>query len=469
MSNIYTYEKEKIEGKFWLPGEKENSVPGYFIFGEGWPRIELIGSISEHLPGGNFGVSSGKIPVIHGILSGRLWHVSLVGGTVASSKIDTFNQGTFEREKVVFDYAVQGDLITGVDEEYQEAKFSIDNLTNWVGRSGLMWKGKDGEEEFNFKYVFPEFESIPLGGGLGDLCFDQYLTRSFPSLSGVKVSTETWALAKFASPLKEFDIKTNLCWPMASLLSLMYGEECNLRKLEVKKGKDSNWLKVIGFKKGGNAEKNQFAPCLMGFSQLGAEGLAGWIEASKRLSPLPIILSNSLRDKSLEGNFVQLAFSAEGLHRRSFDGQGKISKARKRSVARALQKLDIEKAELDSILNAWNLYLWNYSFPERLLMLAEEVSEFIPGVCGDKHEWKKSVALARNGLAHALSSLDVQGSGIEKYIILTRSLHWVILCKLLIESGVDGENLKEAFLSHQKYIQFQLDAKRFYPAIYNVS
>lgn len=330
-----------------------------------------------------------------------------------------------------------------------------------------MWKGKDGEEEFNFRYVFPEFESINLSGDLGELCFDQYLTKGVPDLSGVKISTETWAHANFNSGMREFDIKSKLCWPMVSLLSLMYSDECQLQKLEVKKDGDSKWLKMIGYGKSRGSKKDRFAPCLMGFPQLGSEGLAGWIEASERLSPLPVILSNSLRDKSLEGNFVQLAFSAEGLHRRCFDGQNKISKAKKRSVTRALNKLDIGKEERNSIIGAWNIYLWNYSFPERLMMLAEEVSEFIPGVCGDKKEWKKAVAVSRNGLAHALSSLDLQGSDIEKYIVLTRSLQWVILCKILIESGVDSAVLKDSFSDYQPFIQFQIDAKNFYPSVYS--
>jgi len=188
---------------------------------------------------------------------------------------------------------------------------------------------------------------------------------------------------------------------------------------------------------------------------------------------LPAVISRVSRvvnsqDDPLEAQLLELTSAAEGLHRLLRPAQKRMTK-KQASGARAIALeavKDLDEDVRDAVGAALH-HLTDPSYPRRLLDLAEQVREAVPGVTGDTQEWKKRVTNARNELAHKLKSgfLD-DDIDAQEYAALLLSLGWLLTGLLLLQTGISPAALGNRISSHKPYRGFLNQVRALLPAVY---
>lgn len=97
------------------------------------------------------------------------------------------------------------------------------------------------------------------------------------------------------------------------------------------------------------------------------------------------------------------------------------------------------------------------TFAERLRAVTDLAVRSVPDAMGNRELWEQRIKQVRNGFAH-----QDPKSGTEEwqeYLVLLRTLRWVLIAALLSRVGVDPAALAERLRTHEPY-RFQLRQAR---------
>ncbi len=256
--------------------------------------------------------------------------------------------------------------------------------------------------------------------------------------------------------------------PLRALLTLAVDADSPATLLEVSSAPKERWLQVVH--PGLDEDDEELLPehkVLLRREHLGLAGIASWLSRARPLSPMPQLVAGVATPSSqrtLQNQLLELAAAAEGLHRRLHPDHRVISKERARQAQR-----DARYAVLEDVRERVRQALARLDEPtyrDRLHMLVELGVAAVPGVTGAANEWVSRIVESRHGFAHQLSRDERSDDDWREYLVLLRSLRWLLTAVLLLEAGVDSEILARRLEQHQPYLYLRRQARRWLPEVY---
>ncbi|WP_157756070.1 ApeA N-terminal domain 1-containing protein [Nocardiopsis dassonvillei] len=476
MKTTFT-EMDSVRGIFWPSDDPENRVAGLLTVGEGWPKLELMGNIMPNFivaQEGNSYASYKSAPmsnsemIIHGVISDSPSRVTLVGAHIYKSKENFFGHGLSEQSLTV-DRVYLGAHIPSKDFAFKEFRFSVQRLGLWSALPGVGAKIALDHSSFKLEYARKDFPSVEISSPTGTIEFDQKVSFSPPTAQGGGVRTSTWLKFISSEGMTAKGFKEEIAAPVSNLLTYLFDKECKIGKMEVRHPdvKDGAWIETVDYASNFSEDKIEYP--ILPFEELGIGFVGSFVEVCRRLHPLPNIISSYYREpKSLEGSLIQLATSAEGLHRSLYPDSRRFSVEDVEKAAQVMRESCVGSEAKEAIARAVEQYLWEYSYPQRLEQLAEDVRAVAVDATGKTNKWKKAVTDARVSLAHGMKSKPIEEI-VNDYVLLTRSLKWVLALRVIMETDIDRNKLKSALGSFEPYRAFTASCRKHLPKIYPVS
>jgi hypothetical protein len=165
-----------------------------------------------------------------------------------------------------------------------------------------------------------------------------------------------------------------------------------------------------------------------------------------------------------------MAIAGEGLHRRLWpkDRMMSLGQARKtrQQAQGAVDDSDLQRRVGDALL-----HLEEPTYAERLHSLTELVTEAVPAATGDTPEWERRIKAVRNGFAHQtaprVTATDAgDDDEWQEYLVLLRTLRWVLTGALLLQTGITASRLGERLQQHEPYRFLLRQAREWLPDLY---
>lgn len=191
------------------------------------------------------------------------------------------------------------------------------------------------------------------------------------------------------------------------------------------------------------------------------------MKRSSRFSPAAQILASSLGGNApyIESDVLNLCTAAEGIHRRLFPLERRISKDEVRETQDLMRQIAFP-GSVGQILGQAMSHLWEPSFPMRIKQLADMLSDVAPEVIGIPGRWKQAVTNARHGNANSLfDTEDRDDTGLQN-IVLAHSLRWLLTVVMLVRNDVSMETLRQRLLESRDYEQFKWLSLNWFPRVY---
>lgn len=495
----------QANGRFWLPGSVDETLPGRLDVSRRWSRVEILGEITPSLE--LIGVSedgsttwgptaSGEERdlIVHGQLLGGYGKVTLVDAQTRRRRSNLF--GSLAEQIVEGRYALLGGLVGSAEHRFDAARVRLHNLDQWVRLTGLSVRMSESFQEVHIDYEAPNSIKVAVPGLGASLEFEASWTPPNPTLSGASITTQTWLVWKVPTGQTVEGILTGVVGSMSALLTILFNEDCPPLELRVHDPEADLWLDVYSPALGTVAPIASGNPLLL-LEEFGLAALTSWIEQFADLSPLPQLIAGAVTspDRTVQNKLLELAAAAEGLHRRLHRDQRRYPQQQVDEGARLLTALGDDedlglavaalvqdrlqgdgtddplpeprlRPDIAAMLGqALAQYLWEPSYPQRLAALLQDVDVAAPGVAGWQNRWKGAVVDARIGFAHSLES-DPAEDDILGWHVLAQSLRWLLTARLLLHAGVGAGTLSKAFKEYDTYSNFLRLARKTLPRVY---
>jgi hypothetical protein len=204
--------------------------------------------------------------------------------------------------------------------------------------------------------------------------------------------------------------------------------------------------------------------------RVGLDFLARWLDLHYRTTPVPQILAAVIRNEfpTVEAQALSLATAVEALHRTLFPNVRRFSVDEIDESLTALAASDMPSAVAATFASALRQYWHEYSYPQRVRALAEPVSKAVPGCIGRLGRWKNAVVDQRIALAHGMEQGRLGTDQILRMSTLNRSLLWMLILRLLLETGVDPSVLADATAQSERFDEDKAQWSRHWPNVFNI-
>lgn len=460
-------------GRFWLAGVDDEPLAGHLDVRGVWPRVEVAGELTPSLeliktdengtshfvpaPMGNEDLT------VHGRLGGALGAVTVIG---AATRRRRDMLGGLAEHVVEGRYALVGGHVASADHLFDAVRLRLYGLDEWARLPGLSVSLSSDMNSVDIDYAAPDPMEWPLDGLGGVITIEPAWTLPQPTVSGVTIETHAWACWKISTGRTLDDLMRDLVVPTATLLTLLFNEDCPVLALQVHDGVSDRWLDVYGPVVQDPPESRPKAPVLS-LTQFGLSSLASWLDGFAALSPLPqlVAAATNATGRSVQNQLLELAAAAEGLHRRLHPHDRQLSPEQVADDVEALAAASMSAPTKEVLRSALTTYLWEPSYPQRLRDLLRETADAAPGVAGKQTKWRSRVVNARNGFAHSLPRSS-HGEDFFAWFTLTKSLRWLLLARLLLEVGLPPKAVGQALRGSNDYSNFLSAARRDLPDIY---
>ncbi|MFG1879360.1 HEPN domain-containing protein [Sphaerisporangium sp. NPDC049003] len=464
-------------GDFWLPGEETNKIPGRLTLGSRWQTLELHQPVTPSMRLDSTAsdgtqtwvpISSGAEDLtIHGSLDDGVGPVTLISAsTRRRAGIGRF--GSPERHTLESEYAIIGGHVDGELTLFTDIRISAQYLDYWTNIPELDRRPSDSNSTLVVTYEFPEKVWHPLPDNTGRFSYSCDWEIPHSSRRRRHVRTKTWIHISLNEGLSFREIRRKFLHPLSALLTLLYDRDCPPTGLEVKNEQHDHWLGVVAY---GIEREDDLEPDvpLLSASEFDFGKLGNWFQLAERMDPIPGLISGSIKDSSrtVQNRLLELATAAEGLHRRLYDGERRLSDEQVTNGLSVLGDTSLDRDVFEVLSSALRTYLWDLSFPMRVLALAENVADYTPGVAGKPNRWKSALVNARNGFAHGLE--DDGTDSVGKYYVLAQSLRWLLSMRLFAEAGVSKEIMARNVINYEPYKRFMRAAAQLLPKVYGQS
>jgi hypothetical protein len=294
------------------------------------------------------------------------------------------------------------------------------------------------------------------------LDLEQSVSGSLSELTGGSLSREVWLrlVDQPASTWQELD--RDVLTPLSTLATMCVGSDCP--PLQVDIGSDTETAPWLAVHSSGVrpllAERRSPAHMLLTLGVLGLDRVAAWLDRSHVLGPLPpvVIAVATNQVRNLETAVLELTTVAEGLARRLWpDWQRLSNEQADRARQLAMEALRDASSEVIAVAQGTLQHLEEPSYPQRLLALADRAGQAVPEILGRRTEggrpsrWKNPVVEARNDFAHRVDRGWLDEDRLDRYLIVSGSLRWLLTAVLLLETGLPAETLRGAVQHHQEF------------------
>lgn len=358
------------------------------------------------------------------------------------------------------DYVLVGGHVGGAKTVFDGVRLRLGRLDEWARLPGVSTKVAIDGSHVQIEYTDPEEDRATVPG-LGDLVLGTVVTIPNPSVRGAAVRRHAELRLELAEPLRFEEIWQRFVAPAATLLSVCTDRDSHVTTLQLRTGPDERWLEVrhpmIETDTTDPVDRAAYQEILFPREVVTLDLVAQWLAQAPDLSPIPGIVAaiRTGSERTLANQLLDLATAAEGLHRRLPDQPRPMSRTQARSARHAARDA-VDPALRDRVNDALS-HLDDPTFAERLRAVTDLAVRSIPEAMGDRELWEQRIKQVRNGFAHQ----DPKSASDEwqEYLVLLRTLRWVLVTALLSRVGVDPAALAERLQSHEPY-RFQLRQAR---------
>jgi hypothetical protein len=359
----------------------------------------------------------------------------------------------------------------GPQATFTRARLRLRHLDAWAQLPGVEVDVVEAENQVTIHYRAPDAETAEVPGLPGRLVLDNTAEASMPTVQGASVAQSAQLRLEVPTGMTLDALWRRFVSPMAVLLTLAVDYDCPPVGLDVYSQQDDHWLQVYRPELGEPAgELLDLHEVLLTRFDLGVGHLAAWLDAAPALRPIPSLVAEvtTAPDRTLANQLLEMAIAAEGLHRRLRPDQrvmslGQADKARR--MAR-----DAVEPELRQQVNDALAHLEQPTYAQRLRYLTDLAGPVVPGATGDTVAWEKRIRAVRNGFAHQAAArpgtTDNTDNEWREYLVLLRTLRWVLTAALLLQTGLDPARLVGRLQQHQPYRLLLRQAQRWLPDLY---
>jgi hypothetical protein len=114
------------------------------------------------------------------------------------------------------------------------------------------------------------------------------------------------------------------------------------------------------------------------------------------------------------------------------------------------------------------LHLEEPTYSERLHYITELTQDAVPDATGQTADWERRIKNVRNGFAHQTPPPSDRGDDKDwqEYLVLLRTLRWVLTGALLLQTGIEPGRLRERLQLHAPYQFLLRQARHWFPDLY---
>lgn len=478
-------EQAPRSGSFWLADAPENVLRGRLVLdGEDSPSLDLDGSLTPWLqersrstqPDGSplrTLVPSADGPefeswVVHGELdTGE--PVTLVDAFTVARSGSPLPFGPTSVQRLRASYVVRGGLVSGRNQAYTRLRVRLRHLDAWAQLPGFaVAAAPPNGQSLTYQPSALAAVSLP-DGALLDL--DEQIELSLDELSGGRLHRQLWLRLRELPPTTFRVLDRTLITPMSSLLTLAVDSDCSPVAIQVATDAAGPWLSILHHSQLVTESATRWPAhrMLAPRTVLGLEGVVGWLAQVDRLGPLPPVVADLVAGTrhTLETQLLELATVAEGLHRRLFAGERRLTEQQEIAALLAVQQTvaGLDEKSAAAVRSAVE-HLAEPSYPMRLQQLAGLAEPIAPGLTGTTNRWKRKVADTRIEFAHRISGSFLTEGSVDELLAVLLSLRWLLTVVLLQQTGVGSEILAARLRSHQAHQLFLQQAARWLPKVY---
>src|SRR6266498_121880 len=449
----------RYSGRFWLPLQETEHVGGWLDLSGARPILELAEPLTPALREASRTASpDGSVSTqwqladddlqpagltVHGILRGAASRrVTLVGAITVGRQQAGGPVRDPGEQRLRAEYVLLGGHRTGADAVFTEARLRLRHLDAWAQLPGVEVQVVEDRFHVTILYEAPEAETAEVPGLAGRLVLDNTAEATMPTVQGASVAQTAELRLEVPAGMTLDVLWRRFVSPLAVLLTLAVGTYCPPVGVDVYSQEEGCWLEVR------RPELKEPADNLLDVHEvlltrfdLGVGHLAAWLDAAPALRPIPSLVAEvaTAPDRTLANQLLEMAIAAEGLHRRLRPDQrvmslGQADKARR--VAR-----DAVEPELRQRVNDALAHLEQPTCAQRLRCLTDLAGPVVPGATGDTVAWEKRIRAVRNGFAHQVAArpgtTDNTDDEWREYLVLLRTLRWVLTAALLLQTGLD--------------------------------
>ncbi|MEV7968684.1 HEPN domain-containing protein [Sphaerisporangium sp. NPDC088356] len=419
--------------------------------------------------------------VIHGMLrnpSRRITLVRVVSGgraEVIGGVVPDPGEQRFRAE-----YMLVGPHQSGADSTFTMARLRVKHLDSWANLPGIAMELSDDWSWITARYQSHEQESVMLMGE-AELALDATITLQQPSVHGAGFKRSVELRLEEPSGLTVDEWWRRFVVPVTELLTMATGVSCPPVELKLHGKGDNEWVDVRHPLLQESSDEPLLAhEIFLTRDRLTLRHLATWLEVAANLSPIPALVTETINapGRPLPSQLLEMASAAEGLHRRLMPTDRRMSRSAK-DRARRLAKKAVPEEVQERVSEAL-MHIDEPSYMERLRYLTDLTRLAVPDAAGVTAQmqtgrtpdttkvWEERIKAVRNGFAHQTpgTKSTEEDEAWREHVILLRTLYWVLVAALLLQTGVEPSQLKERVQTYDPYSTLLRQARRWIPAIY---
>ena len=476
-------------GRFRLPvHDNPKTVGGWLDLSGRWPILELAEPLTPALyevsrttsPDGSilrqFEPADDALEpdglVVHGLLrGGRSSLVTLVGARgVGRRYVISGPMSDPGDQRLRADYALLGGHEAGADAVFTKARLQLEHLDSWAQLRGVDAQVREDGSRITVNYEGQEAEAVDVPGHSARIVLDSTVTVPAPTVRGAAVTRLAKLHVEVPGGLTLDVLWRRFVSPLVVLMTLAVDKYCPPVAFHVYSEQEGSWLEVR------RPELKEPAGDLLPVHEvfltrmdLGLGHLAVWLDAATRLRPIPSLVAEiaTAPDRTLVNQLLEMAIAAEGLHRRLQPNDRVMSLGQARQARRQARNA-IDDPKVRERVNDALLHLEEPTYAERLSFITDLTSEAVPDATGQTIEWERRIKNVRNGFAHQTAPpSDGDNEEWQEYLVLLRTLRWVLTGALLLQTGIEPGRLSERLQQHEPYQFLLRQARQWLPDLYS--
>jgi hypothetical protein len=372
-----------------------------------------------------------------------------------------------ESHSLVAEWCILGSQFPDPDMRFHGVRADFGNLTEWARLSGLTWSYVEGSKQMRWSYEDPDHLDAQLANDEGYLTLGSQVSFTLPDLYGSRQSTAAALELELNEGWTLSDCFQRFAIPFATLMTLLSGESCDLRTLSVWCEQNNKWHAIHGR----HVEPESPLKCgelLLDRKDTGLDFMTRWLAVCEKISPVPHILAAVIAGEmpTVEAEALALVTAMEALHRTLDPGARRFTQADVDAAMAGLASAAIPSEIQKSLASALATWWPEYSYPMRVLALAEPVAAAVPECVGRLNRWKKAVVDQRVSLAHGIESGGMSIDDLTRMHALNLSIRWSLLIRLLVLAGVQPQALSTATKRSDRFRQESLAWRTHWPRLF---
>ena len=331
--------------------------------------------------------------LVHAVLADSPHLATLVDCVSVQRKEVGTPSGGFEIQVLSPRYMVRGLHSAGNAQLFDAVRIRVTSLDSWANLSGFGISPADPDRSTLTYERPPVNEATTASGAL--ISLHESVSRSWPRATGGHIHRKVWVECKNFEAATYEDLQRRFVTPVVSFLSMLTGVRSPLTEVMLRADERCVQVDSRNLLRSRSTADLRPDEILLPLSAATLEAVAKFVDVSEATGPLPPVIADAhgyLSQSTLETQVLELATVAEGLHRRLFEGEQRMTSANAdRLRGKLANAISDEEQRLRDIIRGMLMHLEEMGYPKRLAALAARVQVALPGATGNTAKWVKAV------------------------------------------------------------------------------